>query len=326
MRNLDFLSNSPNIYIFKEKSNKTTFGGVLFLIYIIIMLFISLMYIIDYFLNDKYTIETSTYLNFATQENMNPFSYLDNIHQNNSETNPLIDISFNLYKTNEIEQINLTERFVMIDALTFEELQRNTFYKRKVSDIGIILLYICEDENCTLNQEDFSTFDYYIEMTYGGFELNHSKSIPLKNDGDVFFKNFFFFSYDNAKIQYLNWEIIKYKEEKGISRLFDRIMGRKNEYIGGFISPSENTYIAHPIISGVFRNTKLIAEYIMVKGLKQYTEYKRRRISILDVLANIGALFATFFTCFTFIFKFYSINFDNYKIIEKIVNPTNKII
>ena len=101
MRNLDFLSYSPNIYIFKEKSNKTTFGGVLFLIYIIIMLFISLMYIIDYSLNDKYTIETSTYLNLATQENMNPFSYFDSIHQNNSETNPLIDISFNLYKTNE---------------------------------------------------------------------------------------------------------------------------------------------------------------------------------------------------------------------------------
>ena len=60
-------------------------------------------------------------------------------------------------------------------------------------------------------------------------------------------------------------------------------MGRKNEYIGGFISPSEYIYIAHPIISKVFPNTKIIAEYLMVKGLKQYTEYKRRRISILDV-------------------------------------------
>ena len=321
MRNLDFLSNSPNIYIFKERTNKTTFGGVLFLIYIIIMMIISLIYIIDYFVNDKYIIENTEHLNLSYNELMNPFSYLDNIQQNDSETNPLINISFNLFKLNESKKINLSDRFIVQDAFTYEKLQRNKFYQRKVSDIGVIVLYQCEDENCTLNDEDYSKFDYYFEIIYNGFELDHSKSIPLKNNKNILFKNYFFFSFNNTKLQGITWEVIKYKEERGIMRLFDKMMGRKNEYISGYISPSEFTYIGHPVFSQNITNTKVLSEYIMVKGLRQYIEYKRRKISMLDVLANIGALFSTLFSCFTFAFKYYSINFDNYKIIQKIVRP-----
>ena len=39
----------------------------------------------------------------------------------------------------------------------------------------------------------------------------------------------------------------------------------------------------------------------------------------MDILAKIGALFATFNTIFKFIFKFYSRNYDNYGIINKIL-------
>jgi len=58
---LDFISTSPNFFIFQNETNKTNFGGVLFLIYIIIMFFISLGYILDYCINPKYLIETSVY-------------------------------------------------------------------------------------------------------------------------------------------------------------------------------------------------------------------------------------------------------------------------
>jgi len=40
----------------------------------------------------------------------------------------------------------------------------------------------------------------------------------------------------------------------------------------------------------------------------------------LDVLANIGALFSTFFSTFSFILRFYNRNFDNYKIIKEILS------
>ena len=129
MRKLDFLSTSPNIYIFREKENKTNFGGVLFLIYIIIMLSISLMYIIDYIVNDKYIVETSSYLNLASKESMNPFDYLDNYIRDESAVNPLINISFNLFTINESQPINLSERFLIKDAFIYQPLQRNTFYQ-----------------------------------------------------------------------------------------------------------------------------------------------------------------------------------------------------
>ena len=56
MRHLDFLSEYPRTYIFQKDVNKTDFGGVLFVIYTIVMLIISLSYILDYYLNDKYEI------------------------------------------------------------------------------------------------------------------------------------------------------------------------------------------------------------------------------------------------------------------------------
>ena len=60
MNSIDFLSGAPNIFIFQKESLKTNFGGVLFLIYIIIiiMILISLTYILDYALNEKYAYES----------------------------------------------------------------------------------------------------------------------------------------------------------------------------------------------------------------------------------------------------------------------------
>jgi hypothetical protein len=49
-----------------------------------------------------------------------------------------------------------------------------------------------------------------------------------------------------------------------------------------------------------------------------YIDYKRKEISFTDILAKIGALFSTFNFFFSFINKFYSLNFDNYKIIQNI--------
>ena len=60
MRNLDFLSEFPRTFIFQKEVNKTNFGGVLFLIYGIIMMIISLSYILDFYLNDKFEIEYSS--------------------------------------------------------------------------------------------------------------------------------------------------------------------------------------------------------------------------------------------------------------------------
>ena len=64
MNSLDFFSISPNLYIFQKEENKTNFGGFLFIIYLIIMFFISLLYILEFFTNDKYDYKCSTVFNF----------------------------------------------------------------------------------------------------------------------------------------------------------------------------------------------------------------------------------------------------------------------
>ena len=90
MNNLDFLSGPPNIFIFQKQSNKTTFGGFLFLIYIIIMVGITFIYIMDYIYNEKYTIEYSSYINADDKTSSNPFAYLDIYNESYSENNPKI--------------------------------------------------------------------------------------------------------------------------------------------------------------------------------------------------------------------------------------------
>ena len=68
MHPLDIISNSPNLYILRKESNKTNFGGFLFLIYLIIIITIFVYYIIDYTKNDKYIIQSFNHFNYKTKE------------------------------------------------------------------------------------------------------------------------------------------------------------------------------------------------------------------------------------------------------------------
>ena len=53
---------------------------------------------------------------------------------------------------------------------------------------------------------------------------------------------------------------------------------------------------------------------------KHYEEYKRTAKSFWDTVANICSLSLSVFNGFSFVFaKIYSNNFDNYKILEKIL-------
>ena len=69
----------------------------------------------------------------------------------------------------------------------------------------------------------------------------------------------------------------------------------------------------------------------MSLDLNSYDEYKRTKISILDVIADICSLSMTIFTGFIFCFSnYYSNSFDNYEIMDKIlskdkINIRNKI-
>ena len=58
----------------------------------------------------------------------------------------------------------------------------------------------------------------------------------------------------------------------------------------------------------------------ITNDITQYTEYFRKEVSKLNLLASILSLMANSFTAVRFILKFYSKNFNNFKIIENLSN------
>ena len=62
------------------------------------------------------------------------------------------------------------------------------------------------------------------------------------------------------------------------------------------------------------------ADIWISNDITQYTEYFRKEVSKLNLLASILSLMANSFTAVRFILKFYSKNFNNFKIIENLLN------
>ena len=60
MRKLDFISVAPQLLIFKAGANKTNFGGILF---ILILLLLAIIYIFDYSSQENYSFEYNLFRN-----------------------------------------------------------------------------------------------------------------------------------------------------------------------------------------------------------------------------------------------------------------------
>ena len=119
----------------------------------------------------------------------------------------------------------------------------------------------------------------------------------------------------------VNWEVIKYKEERGIFGLFDKLTDKKYEFSGIDISYIEHFYTEKNIELDRSPLKYIVLAVINMRNIHdQNIEYKRIKRSLLDVLANIGALYSTFFSVFSFVFRYYSRNFDNFKIIKEILS------
>ena len=60
MHPLDIFSESPKYFIFQKETNKTNFGGIISLLYLLSLFLISAAYLYDYFSNEKYEINYLT--------------------------------------------------------------------------------------------------------------------------------------------------------------------------------------------------------------------------------------------------------------------------
>ena len=140
----------------------------------------------------------------------------------------MVNMSIELYKVNDT-LYRLSNKFRIYDLKNSEFIERGKFFQRKANEIALGIYYICPDEECTLDENDYIEFGIYLfQMTYNGYKLDHqNKEISLDvNSGANFIENFPFFI-DNTLIRASRWEVIKYKEERGIFGLFYNCLIKK---------------------------------------------------------------------------------------------------
>ena len=313
----DFLNSPPQLYYHQKRTNKTIIGGILFLLYLIIIIIIFIYYIVNYYLNDRYDISYSLHKAFSDNPNNNDLKGID----------PKFNFSINIYKINkDFESVEIYDKFLVIDYY-FNIIENNTFYSKNPDDIKIYIYSYCL-YNCSLvsDEEDIS---YVVKFTYQGYKIEHqNKKIPLdvKNGNYTFFKELYF-SLNKSTIFEVDWEIIKYKEEKGLLGLFGDWINKKNEYIAFDISFINKITTEKIIKFNVLKPLDLrLLSFINFKERNaQYVEYKRTKKSPLDVLANVGSLFSSFLVIFNYIFSFYSSNLNNYQIMQKFLSDPKRL-
>ena len=304
MHFLDFLIESPNFFIFQKKSNQTNFGGVLFMIYILTMILISLAYILNYQLNEKYTYESFTFYNYTA----------DNEELNKDEKlNPFFNLTISISKNGDFALYDISNhKFLESDEI---DIYYHSNYKirRQVSDINFCIYYKCGDDEKCSSFKDLIEFQSiigiplsgYIQYDYPSYKINHLDDPPMKIDMDWFKEPFFIKNNTGLEKMTYKWEVIKYKDQKS---MFDSLTGNKKEYFGGYVKNDKKP--TKDIEDYEIHNYYEQGYYLSLFHIKfennhkEYLFYKRKKIEFLDVIANIGALFSTVKYFFSIFFSF----------------------
>ena len=322
MNSLDFLSKSPNALIFGQKSSKTNLGGVLTLIYLVIVLIIVVAYLFDYGVNNKYSV-----LYISENEFISDKEAYERFEDEN--LNP--EISFNLiFDVGNISNFLLLKAEPLTNHSSVEELKGE--HKARPLNFFYGIMYKCPDNytNCTLREEDkpHSLNLYDVILNYTGFKLDHQSENPLQK---TYIQEEFLFSFSNkVTLNLLKWKTIKYIEEKGLFGTFEKnIFGKSNELYGGQIISYQNLDFNREEIFGRIEkeyNSKIIYLFTVYNLFEKITDtYTRKKKGIFDPISLICSLSLTVYNGFIFAFcTLYSKNFDNYKVIESILSKNRK--
>ena len=289
LRKLDFLSNSPNLFIFQNEKNKTNFGGVMFLAFITLMFIFSLAYILDYCMNVKYEIEYYKEINPSILTGLNK--------EVDSKLNPEKDFTFHFNEFNEKFTFQFGSQYFHNNSFTI---------KSKISTLEIRILYKCnyydKYENCTVNLND-TIPNYKYSINYSSFYIDHNNfENPFQEQNIKIENRFSLYSIIN-----FYWKNIKYQEKKiGLSRLFYNFNKNSLEHINGFIDSFIVEYDkSGSLIFGLDGTLYLVVGAILFKNTinNNIDIYLRSQITFLDLIRNIGTLFTTFYPVFLFFFN-----------------------
>ena len=325
MNRFDFLSIAPKSLIFEGASNKTNLGGVFTLIYLIIVLLISFINIYDYLVNDKYIVTYTHDYRHINNDNQDEAKKQIEKRYNDPNLNPKISFKFQLDGSYDLDRFYLIYLNKSIGDI--EYMQFNTSYEKKIYDFLFILLYKCDnftddDKECKIREKDKLNKLYNmhtIYLNYTGYKLDHQNAeSPLKKE--YFIEEIYFSLKRETNFYLLKWKTIKYSEDRGIMKIF----GNSNDIYGGEFKNHEALNADGDAVIKDYLKKGLLPLFILTVNHdemnNEYDIYTRKKIEIIEPIANICSLSITIYNGFSLIFyKIYSINFDNYKIIDKIL-------
>ena len=361
MRRLDFISASPQINIFKEGANKTNLGGTLYFIYIIVLIILAIIYLFDYVSNDKYEFNYSlvkgNYKNMLSEDKEKKSMletdlkfefYLGkdsgDINENISENNNFIIID-TILLNNRLENGDRDEDgYMTLNSTNISNneeciIEQGETQTKKAARLSLAVLYRCNGTDCKIRKEDkIEETSYYFFMGYKGFNVEHQnpdKPIQPNPDNVYWLETIQFL--ENTNIAFLTWELIEYEEEIGIfEKTYNKILGNNNTYYGGSYK-SKQIYTDDNHVKNLPENSwkikdlngnhfTLLLYFASNYNDIEYEKYTRKKISFLDVLADVSALASTVLDLMALAYGFlYEGNYDNYKIIENILTKKMKI-
>lgn len=314
MNPLDFLTAPPNIFIFEKEHNKTSLGGILFLIFIIIMALISIIYIFTFIKNDKYLIEYSPV--FYTSDML-----MDLIKNQGEIYNPSFDLTINF----SIIPEELSDKYLLYDIYDEKYIKGNysegeiTFkVKKNILYFPFDIIYICENESCSEEVPPQTGYAYSISSQK--YIIKSQDNIPIQMvdeerilayDHQIFTPFYYLYSFN---------PIIYSEASGGFSNFFDS--NAKKIYSNGDYEFEKRDDIFLDTYQRDNLNIKVIITFELA-GIGTIAEFKRTKIEFMDVIVKIGSLFMTIKSIFSVLLIFYSNNYSNYKIIQKIINIKN---
>ena len=356
MRRLDFISGAPQLAIFKEDANKTNLGGVLYLIYILVLLLLAIIYFFDFFRNEKYEFDYT----------LVKLKYGDNKLRENEDMKSMLETEleykFSLYKNYrnpDIREKLNSSNFLIVDDDLIREIERERDedgflnilnddvciieqgkpFKKSTKYFSVAVMYRCNGTDCTIRGKDkIDIYSYDLIMQYQGYSLEHQnpeKPIQILQGDNYWFEDIHFL--ENTNMYFYNWKLIEYEEEEGIfEKTYSEMAGKSSTYYGGdyrswqvFTDDGHVRNLPNTLwqIKDEDGNHFIILLYF--ESFPDYTEYERytrKEISFLDVLADVTALASSVLDLMALAYGFlYSQNYDNYKIIENILTNKMKI-
>ena len=297
---LDFLSSSPNNFIFKETANKTTCGVICSLLYIIGLIAFSVYCFVKYYKQDRYLVEYS--------------HYLHDLNHQISDLNKSISFKYEIrYKDNHKKWLVAPNNFFLIDYYTHKEIPRNVSLSKNINDFLFHVVYNCSDGRCEI-EEYFKNRMIAVELIFQTEVLSFQKEDPIVHV--QFHEKMEMTTYDSREFIYYFEEIIC--TDKGF-------FGDKNKSIINIKYREQNLNPinkADPDVGGVVFN-----EVFFRINKYNWSHYKRTEKSILETFSYICSIGLVGLNIVTkMIFLFYSRFFDNYKIVQHLLFGNDTLI